>query len=220
MNPARGEDLDRLLRERLGPIDRTWRPRGVPVEGIAEPASPDLGRALRDAAVLAPLFHRDGEDWLLLTKRREGLPDHPGQVAFPGGAREGEEDPVACALRETSEEIGIAPATVELLGRLPDRVSIAGFLVAAFVGRIPAPAGLRVDVREVERLLVVPVRRLLDEDRWRYEDRRSSLGVFRRVPFFDWHGPTIWGLTGMFVRDLVAVAGETTSHPPPPPPGA
>jgi 8-oxo-dGTP pyrophosphatase MutT (NUDIX family) len=220
MNAARGEDLDRLLRERLGPIDRTWRPRGVPAAGVVEPAVPDLAAGLRDAAVLAPLFHRDGEDWLLLTKRREGLPDHPGQVAFPGGAREGDEDPVACALRETSEEVGIAPATVELLGRLPDRVSIAGFLVAAFVGRIPPPAGLRVDAREVERVLVVPVRRLLDEDRWRYEDRRSPLGVFRKVPFFDWQGPTIWGLTGMFVRDLVAVAGETVAHPPPPPPRA
>jgi 8-oxo-dGTP pyrophosphatase MutT (NUDIX family) len=185
--PPRGADLDRLLRERLGPLDRGWRPR----------------KELRDAAVLAAILDRGGEDVLFLTKRREDLPDHPGQVAFPGGAREGAEDAVACALRETEEEVGLAPAAVELLGRLPDRISIAGFHVACFAGRVAAPPAFRPDAREVERVFEIPVPLLLDDGRWRYEDRTSPLGTFKRVPFFEWDGPAVWGLTGMFVRDLV-----------------
>jgi 8-oxo-dGTP pyrophosphatase MutT (NUDIX family) len=189
--PRGGGDLDALLRARLGPPDPAWHPR----EG------------LRDAAVLAPLFRRGGRDLLLLTKRREDLPDHPGQVAFPGGAREGDEGPVACALRESQEEIGLAPAGVEVLGRLPDRVSIAGFTVACLVGRIPEPRDLRPDAREVERLLEIPLDLLRDDSRWRYEDRTTPMGTFRRVPYFDGEGPVLWGLTGMFVRDLVEAAG-------------
>ena len=194
MTAPSGPALDALLRSRLPLADRDWR------------SLPDL----RDAAVLAPLFLRGGEEHLLLTKRREDLPDHPGQVSFPGGAREGDEDPVACALRETAEEIGIAPATIEVLGRLPDRVSIAGFFVAAFVGRIPEPRDLRVDDREVEQVLEVPLRLLLDERRWRYEDRTGPRGAFRAVPFFAWEGPPVWGLTGMFVRDLIAAVGSSS----------
>jgi len=182
-----GPDLDALLRSRLPPAARDWRSR----EG------------LKDAAVLAPLFLRDGREFVFLTKRREDLPDHPGQVAFPGGAREGDEDPVACALRETEEEVGIAPSTVEVLGRIPDRVSVAGFTVACFVGRVQPPEGLRVDAREVEQVLEIPLDLLLDDRRWRYEDREGRTGTFRRVPFFEWEGPLVWGLTGMFLRDLV-----------------
>jgi 8-oxo-dGTP pyrophosphatase MutT (NUDIX family) len=170
-------------------LDRAWRPRA----------------GLRDAAVLAPIFTRDGRDRLFLTKRREDLPDHPGQVAFPGGAREGDEDALACALRESAEEVGIVPATVEVVGRLPDRVSIAGFMVACFVARVPDPAGLPFDAREVERVFDVPLALLREESRWRYEDRVHPAGTFRQVPFFEWDGPTVWGLTGMFVRDLVAM---------------
>jgi 8-oxo-dGTP pyrophosphatase MutT (NUDIX family) len=187
---AGGGELDGRIRGRLGAIDRAWAPRD----------------GLRDAAVLAPLFLRDGADRLFLTKRRDDLPDHPGQVAFPGGAREGDEDALACALRETAEEVGIDPATVEVLGRLPDRVSIAGFTVACFVGRVPEPRDLPFDRREVERVFDLPLADLLDDSRWRYEDRSSPLGVFRRVPFFEGEGPVLWGLTGMFVRDLVAAA--------------
>jgi 8-oxo-dGTP pyrophosphatase MutT (NUDIX family) len=186
MTPA-GPDLDGLLRARLAPPDPSWRPR----EG------------LRDASVLAAILARPDGDRLLLTERRADLPDHPGQGAFPGGARHGAEDALACALRESEEEVGLPASAVEVLGRLPDRVSIAGFLVAAFVGRAAPPAAFRPDPREVTRVFEVPLALLRDESRWRYEDRTTPLGTFRRVPFFDGEGPLLWGLTGMFVRDLL-----------------
>jgi len=179
--------FDAALRACLGPADGAWNTRA----------------GLRDAAILAPLFRRDGVDHLLLTLRRDDLPDHPGQVAFPGGAREGDEDAVTCALRETREEIGLDAAAAAVLGRLPDRVSIAGFLVAAFPARVPEPRDLRHDAREVERILEFPVPLLREEARWRVEDRVSARGTFRDVPFFDWDGPVLWGLTALFVRDLL-----------------
>lgn len=177
------------------PVDRSWRAHRDAGAGQAPP--------LRDAAVLAPLFVRDGVERLLLTKRRADLPDHPGQVAFPGGARDGDEDALVCALRESFEEVGIAPASVEVIARLPDRVSIAGFMVACFVGRVPDPRGLPFDAREVDGVFDIPVADLRDAARWRYEDRTHPTGTFRQVPFYEWEGPTVWGLTGMFVRDLV-----------------
>jgi 8-oxo-dGTP pyrophosphatase MutT (NUDIX family) len=166
--------------------DRAWRPRP----------------GLRDAAVLAPLFGASGAERLLLTLRRGDLPDHPGQVAFPGGAREGSEDALDCALREAAEEVGIVPASVEILRRLPDRVSIAGFHVACFVGRIPGPPAAAFDAREVERVFDLPLADLRDESRWRYEDRVHPTVTYRRVPFFD-SDPPLWGLTAQFVRDLL-----------------
>jgi len=175
-----------------GPVDRAFRTR----EG------------LRDAAVLALLLAREDGDRLLLTERRDDLPDHPGQVAFPGGAREGDEDALACALREAEEEVGIPAASVEVLGRLPDRVSVAGFLVAAFVGRIAPPATFRPDPREVKRVFEVPFALLREESRWRYEDRTTPMGRFPRVPFFEGEGPRLWGLTAMFVRDLLEAGGQ------------
>ena len=194
MRAPSGPALDGVLRTRLAPPTGEWRTRA----------------GLRDAAVLAPLFTRGGEDFLLLTRRHDDLPDHPGQVAFPGGAREGDEDAVACALRETREEIGLEGA--ELLGRLPDRESIAGFMVAAFAGRVEGPLDLRPDPREVASVLEVPFRLLLEEERWRYEDRSSPRGTFRNVPFFTWDGPTVWGLTALFVRDLVGGGRSSLRH--------
>ncbi|NJN14204.1 MAG: CoA pyrophosphatase [Planctomycetes bacterium] len=75
--------------------------------------------SLRDSAVLALLVEREGVDRLVFNRRRDDLPFHAGQICFPGGAREGEEDAVACALRETEEEMGVGGAHIEVLGRLP-----------------------------------------------------------------------------------------------------
>lgn len=197
-------DLLARLRTPEAPLPRAWNSRAD----------------LRDAAVLAPLFLQGGAPHLLLTRRRADLPDHPGQVAFPGGARDGGEDALLCALRESHEEVGIDPGSVDVLARLPDRVSIAGFMVAAFVGVIPEPRDLVPDEREVDRLFSIPLAALMEEHRWRAEDRTSRFGTFRAVPFFDWDGEVLWGLTGMFVRDLLRrLDGRPEAPPPAPLPG-
>ena len=90
---------------------------------------------LRDSAVVTILVERGGEDFLVFNRRRDDLPYHPGQICFPGGAREGSEDAATCAVRETCEEMGLKASDLVLLGRMPDRVSIAGFLVTPFALR-------------------------------------------------------------------------------------
>ena len=96
---------DDALREHLLALPEAW-------EGPDE---------LRSAAVLAPIFRRRNEDWLLLTQRRADLPHHPGQISFPGGQRDNQESPLECALRECQEEIGQEPSQVLILGALGAR---------------------------------------------------------------------------------------------------
>jgi 8-oxo-dGTP pyrophosphatase MutT (NUDIX family) len=189
---------DDALRTVLEPPTTEWRSRP----------------GLRDAAVLVPWFTRDGEDLILYTKRMPDLKSHAGEISFPGGAREGEEDALACALREAREEVGLAPDTVTVFGRLPERVSIASYLVHVFVARIPPPAGLACDPCEVDSLVELAVRELRRPERWEWRERVSRTGVRRKVPFFEFAGGPLWGLTAILTLDLLErVVG--VGEPPP-----
>lgn len=158
---------------------------------------------LRDSAVLAILVERGGEDRLIFNRRRDDLPFHPGQICFPGGAREGDEDAVTCAVRETCEEMGLDPADLEVLGRLPDRVSIAGFRVAPFVSRLAGPRPYRPAPDEVAEIFEVPCAAFVDPGGWGYTATEHPRARFRRVPFFRYEHHRIWGLTGIMLRDFV-----------------
>lgn len=189
--------LDDEVRARLEPPTGEWRSE----------------RDLRDSAVLALAVERDGVDRLVFTRRREDLPVHAGQVSFPGGAREGPEDAVNCAVRETCEEVGVDPAGVEVLGRLPDRVSIAGYLVACFAGRLHAPAPYEPQLSEVSEVFEVPYAAFLDRGRWSLRTTTHPRARFRNVPYFDYGDRTIWGLTGIILRDHVRLVGEFNPTP-------
>lgn len=178
---------DAALRARLDPRDRGWE---------SDPG-------LRDAAVLVPLVRRGDRDVLVFTLRRADLAAHAGQISFPGGGREPGEDPIACALREAEEEIGLAPPAVDVLGRLPDRVSIAGFLVAPVVGRIAAPAAWRPLPSEVAEVFELPVAPMFDETRWSWRPSKHPLAKFPKVPALALDGRDVWGLTGIVLRDLL-----------------
>jgi 8-oxo-dGTP pyrophosphatase MutT (NUDIX family) len=181
---------DARLRAGLDPVGDLWVP----------------GDGLRDAAVLAPWFTRGGRDFLLFTLRRHDLPHHPGQVSFPGGAREGDEGPLACALRESEEELGIRAGDVRVLGAIPPRPSGAGFQVHTVVGRVPPDLVLRPDPREVAAVLELPIDELQDPTRWRtiappaFPQRRPS-------PHFERDGHVLWGLTARLVLDVLARLG-------------
>jgi 8-oxo-dGTP pyrophosphatase MutT (NUDIX family) len=179
---------DEVLRRVLDPLDRSWRSR------------PDA----RDAAVLAPWFTRGGRDFLLFIVRRPDLPHHAGEIAFPGGGRQGDEDALTCALRETTEEIGLMASAIDPLGALGDRQSSAGFRVRTFVGRIAPPATLAMDPAEVAAVLEVAVDELQDRGRWSYRDVGEGANRRAGVPFFALAGRDLWGLTARISLDLVA----------------
>jgi len=159
---------------------------------------------LRDSAVIALLVEKGGADHLIFNRRRDDLPYHPGQICFPGGARDEGEDAVGCALRETCEEMGLASGEIEVLGRMSDRVSIAGFKVACFVGRLSEARAYSLETAEVAEAFEVPCESLLLPDRWGYRETRHKLARFRSVPYFHHDDErVVWGLTGIILRDFV-----------------
>jgi 8-oxo-dGTP pyrophosphatase MutT (NUDIX family) len=159
---------------------------------------------LPQAAVLAPLYEDGtGDLRLVLTKRPMTMPTHAGHLAFPGGRpHPGDDGPVATALREAHEEVGIEPATVEVLGFLPEIHTVEfTLLVVPVVGRLPAgDPHLVPSPREVDRILTPRVDDLADDARWRFELWRG-----RRVWFYELEGEVLWGATAWMTRAMLGL---------------
>ncbi len=158
----------------------------------------------RRAAVLAPVYERDGEAWLVLTRRAQDMRSHRGEVSFPGGRQDDGEPLVATALREAEEEIRLDPATVEVVGELDHlTTAMSRVAIAPFVGALPGvPTGLRPADAEVERILHVPVSELLGDGVFREEVWELG-GVVRPMWFFELEGDTVWGATAALLRQLL-----------------
>ena len=165
-------------------------------------------RELKPAAVLLLVVNRI-EPSVVFTQRTAHLPDHPGQVSFPGGRCDAEDcSPEETALREAEEEVGIAPARVEILGRLPEYRTSTGYTVAPVVGWAEPPLAYRPDPDEVEDVFEVPLAFLLDPRNHRYETafHRGRLRRFWAMPHGDRY---IWGATaGMLVTFQRILAGN------------
>ena len=110
---------------------------------------------------------------------------------------------MACAVRETCEEMGLQAGDIEVLGRLPDRVSIAGFRVAPFAARLVHPRPYTLEEAEVAEAFEVPCAEFLTGDLWGYTEAKHKLARFKRVPYFQFGDRRIWGLTGIMLRDFV-----------------
>lgn len=166
--------------------------------------------ALREAAVLVPLLHREQGLTMLLTQRTDHLHDHAGQISFPGGRRdEGDASVVATALREAEEEIGLPPQHVSILGCLPEYQTVTGFAIAPIVGLVTPPAQWSLDAFEVASVFEVPLSFLLNPE---YHERhqREYQGVMRAFWSMQWQDHYIWGATaGMIVSLYERLHGKT-----------
>ena len=155
-----------------------------------------------DAAVLVPLYLRDDQLHAVLTKRRDDLRRHAGEISFPGGRQDLEEEDLrATALREAEEEIGLPAGAVEIVGGLqPTPTVVTNYAIYPFVGVIEAGLRWTLSAAEVDEVLELPLPRLRDS----YERRRL---LRRGVPFVtdvyvvDDH--LIWGATARIVADLL-----------------
>jgi 8-oxo-dGTP pyrophosphatase MutT (NUDIX family) len=159
----------------------------------------------RLASVLVPIVEGSR---LLFTKRTEDLPRHPGEISFPGGIRHDGESIATTALRETEEELGIAPSNVELLGALPPlHTFVSAILIVPFVGVLERRPELRPNPGEIAEVLEYGFDELVDAEttvEWRRER-----GVYRGYAYeMDDH--TIWGATAMILHSFLELARERT----------
>jgi len=163
---------------------------------------------LVNAAVLVPIVDRPDGMTVILTQRCEGLPSHPGQVAFPGGRSHGpHETPEDTALREAEEEIGLTQDEVEVIGRLNVRYSGTGYRVTPVVGLIDPPFTLRPDPSEVAAVFEVPLDLVLDPANHALE---TVIRDGREREYYVLTHPEryIWGLTARMLIDLYRVLGD------------
>jgi len=164
------------------------------------------GRGLTEAAVLIPIFCKDGEHHILFTQRSDQVPHHKGQISFPGGARsEVDVSLLDTALRESWEEIGLEAKDAEILGELDDTpTTTSSFNISPFVAFIPYPYQFTLNPYEINEIFSVPVSGLLYEAK--RGEERYTFGDEVFVGYsYEYEGRVIWGATAHIVRQLLEV---------------
>lgn len=170
---------------------------------VAEPHEGD-----RLAAVLLPFI--DGSDpSLVFTQRTDELPRHAGEISFPGGlAEDGDDGLMRTALRESHEELGLDPSSVEVLGALaPIHTVVSGILVIPFVGVLDGRPAFTPNPGEIAEVLEFPLRRLAAAEatvEWQLEDH-----VYRGFAY-ELDGRTIWGATAWMLHEFLDLLGLET----------
>lgn len=193
-------------------LTRAGDPPWEPVEEMPTITLPSTTR--RPAAVMCLLFDElvegpEGEALqahVVLTRRSSKLRSHTHQVSFPGGRMEPGESAVEAGRREAREEVGIDPASVRVIGRLPSmRTVINPSPITPFVGILPGRPTLVPSPAEVERAFTVPLVELMSAEAYRQELWTFPDGREVAMPFFELIGDTVWGATARMLADLLLV---------------
>jgi len=154
------------------------------------------------AAVLIPLLLREEGLSVLLTQRTDHLRDHAGQISFPGGRMDaGDLGPNDTALRESEEEIGLERERVEIIGHLPEYLTVSGYSVTPVVALVQAQAEYVLDAFEVADVFEVPLSFLLDPANHQVRLWQSEQGG-RRFYSMPYQNRFIWGATAGMLRNL------------------
>ena len=184
-------------------VQRLARPAPHGARGLSDGFRlPGRGGDATPAAVLVPVVNRPEGLTLLLTQRSADLPDHAGQISFPGGRVEADDATLAhAALRETAEEVGLAAERIEILGQLATYETVTGYVVTPVVGWVEPPFTLNADPVEVADVFEVPLAFILDPANQQRQFRMQ--GDLRRdfwaIP---WRDRYIWGATAAMLLIL------------------
>ena len=166
--------------------------------------------ALTPAGVMLLIYPKDGEHCILLQKRSNRVDSHKGEISFPGGKRDPEDDTLLdTALRETYEEMGIEREDVEVLGALDQTATTTGFCTSPFAGTIPYPYKFNVQEEEVAQALEVPVSSLMDRTNRRDEIRVLN-GDLEYAPVFAYNGHIIFGATARILNRFLQLLETST----------
>ncbi len=163
------------------------------------------------AAVLVPLFNKNGNCHLLFTKRTDLVKYHKGEISFPGGMMDEEDGSLQkTALREAHEEIGLKESEVEVIGILDDIVTITEFIVTPFVGLIPYPYPFKTSPVEIAELIEVPLSFLLAKENLT-EHEITRMGRKEIIYAYQYGEHTIWGATARILNqflDFISLPGK------------
>lgn len=162
----------------------------------------DKGRI--PAAVLILLYEKAGEVYLLFTRRTEKVADHKGEISFPGGARDHKDESwETTALRETTEEIGISPEKIEVLGLLDDCLTVSSnYVITPVVGATPTTPQFQINPDEVEEVIEIPLSFFQDV----FKQRTPPADEFApKALTFQYREHFIWGVTACIMKQLLSL---------------
>ena len=158
---------------------------------------------MKQAAVLVCFFEKKGEYYLPLIRRPMHEKNHPGQIALPGGAMEENETLEKTALREAFEEVGIVPDNVEIIGKMtPLPVPVSKYVITPFIGVTENEPKWNINEQEVDELIILKFKDLIDSNNGYYEDWDLN-GNILRVPIFKIMNKDIWGATAAVLSELI-----------------
>jgi 8-oxo-dGTP pyrophosphatase MutT (NUDIX family) len=180
-------------------------PSNAPKRGdfVLNAMTPDKAtmRAARPAAVLAPIIARPEGATMLLTQRAAALRQHSGQVAFPGGKIDPAEAPLAAALREAKEEIGLEPRHIEPTGWLDPYLTGTGFLILTMTAIVSPDFALTINPNEVDDVFETPLSFLMNAANHQRQSREWQ-GRLRHFYVMPYENRYIWGATAGILRNL------------------
>ncbi len=163
------------------------------------------------SAVLIPIYNREGECYILFTRRTDTVRAHKGQISFPGGAYEERDKTLLnTALRESCEEIGLAREDIEVLGELDDFVTAtSNFVISPFIAVIPWPYRFKPDPVEVDEVIEIPISALLDKNSYSWEKVVDGDSVVDSH-IYRYNDKLIWGATADILNQFLSIWTEFT----------
>lgn len=191
----------RAMHQMGGPVDLSWREHGDHILNPEIVAKVETFK-LRDAAVLVPVIDDGDEARVIFTQRTSTLRKHSGQIAFPGGKIDGEDEtPEQAAVREANEEIGLKGSFVETVGRLPNYLASTGFRITPVLAVVRPGFDLTLNPDEVDDVFEVPLSFLMAPGN-HLRDKRMVDGLDRHFYRMPYETRMIWGITAGIVRTL------------------
>ena len=175
----------------------------VPDHRRHEKTFQEIGDSCQRAGVLLLLYPWQGRLHIVLTRRTAKVAHHQAQISFPGGHQDSHESPLEAALRETQEELDVAPSSVRILGELtPLYVPPSNYCIYPVVAAADSRPDFRPSPDEVAEVLEIPLDHLLDEKNARREVWPLR-GLEVSVPFYSFRDHRIWGATAMIMAELL-----------------